>query len=142
MRQKVGTQLTDGESFLRFFNKESFLFLVRYGVVSDAGVKKVMRPHQFHALRACRDRLADKASGVIWHSQGSGKSLTMVWLANYIRSNFSDPRVLIRTLYMTPVMLLPEIVLQRMLSISMNRLMVCICYRHQSTQMMKFHHRL
>ena len=36
--QKVGTQLTDAESFLRFFDKESFLFLVRYGVVSDAGV--------------------------------------------------------------------------------------------------------
>ncbi len=95
--QKVGTQLTDAESFLRFFDKETFLFLVRYGVVSDAGVKKVMRPHQFHALRVCRDRLADKASGVIWHSQGSGKSLTMVWLANYIRSSFSDPRVLIIT---------------------------------------------
>lgn len=95
--QKVGTQLTDAESFRRFFDKESFLFLVRYGVVSDAGVKKVMRPHQFHALRACRDRLADKASGVIWHSQGSGKSLTMVWLANYIRNNFSDPRVLVIT---------------------------------------------
>ncbi|MGN0845537.1 MAG: type I restriction endonuclease subunit R [Kiritimatiellia bacterium] len=95
--QKVGTQLTDAASFMRFFDKESFLFLVRYGVVSDAGVKKVMRPHQFHALRACRDRLADKASGVIWHSQGSGKSLTMVWLANYIRSNFPDPRVLVIT---------------------------------------------
>ncbi|MGN0846606.1 MAG: type I restriction endonuclease subunit R [Kiritimatiellia bacterium] len=95
--QKVGTQLTDMESFRRFFDKETFLFLVRYGIVSDAGVKKVMRPHQFHALHACRDRLADKASGVIWHSQGSGKSLTMAWLANYIRSNFSDPRVLVIT---------------------------------------------
>lgn len=95
--QKVGTQLMDMESFQRFFEKDAFLFLVRYGVVSDAGVKKVMRPHQFHALRVCRDRLANKASGVIWHSQGSGKSLTMVWLANYIRSNFSDPRVLVIT---------------------------------------------
>lgn len=95
--QKVGTQLTDVESFQRFFEKDAFLFLVRYGVVSDAGVKKVMRPHQFHALRACRARLVDKVSGVIWHSQGSGKSLTMVWLANYIRNNFADPRVLVIT---------------------------------------------
>lgn len=95
--QKVGTQLTDIESFLRFFDKETFIFLVRYGVVFDAGVKKVMRPHQFHALQACRERLSKKASGVIWHSQGSGKSLTMVWLANYIRSNFRNPRVLIIT---------------------------------------------
>jgi len=78
--QKVGTQLTDIESLQRFFDKETFLFLVQYGVVFDAGIKKVMRPHQYHALRACRKRLDDKASGVIWHSQGSGKSLTMVWL--------------------------------------------------------------
>lgn len=95
--QKVGTQLTDIESLQRFFDKETFLFLVQYGVVFDAGIKKVMRPHQYHALRACRKRLDDKASGVIWHSQGSGKSLTMVWLANYIRSNFRNPRVLIIT---------------------------------------------
>ena len=95
--QKVGTQLTDIESMLKFFDKNTFLFLVRYGVVFDAGIKKVMRPHQYHALQACRNRLVDKASGVIWHSQGSGKSLTMVWLANYIRSNFSNPRVIVIT---------------------------------------------
>ncbi len=97
--QKIGTQLTDRESFERFFNPESFIFLFRYGVLNDSGVKKVMRPHQFHALRACQDRLEKKASGVIWHSQGSGKSLTMVWLANYIKScgRFPDPRVLIIT---------------------------------------------
>ena len=95
--QKVGTQLTDADSFVRFFDKEAFLFLVRYGVVYDAGVKKVMRPHQYHAMQACRERCANKASGVIWHSQGSGKSLTMVWLANYIRNNFSNPRVLVIT---------------------------------------------
>ena len=81
----------------RFMIQEAFLFLVRYGVVYDAGVKKVMRPHQYHAMQACRERLASKASGVIWHSQGSGKSLTMVWLANYIRNNFSNPRVLVIT---------------------------------------------
>ena len=74
--QKIGTQLTDTVSFLRFFDKETFLFLMRYGVVSDAGTKKVMRPHQFHALRACRNRLANKVSGVIWHSQGSGMPTT------------------------------------------------------------------
>lgn len=95
--QKPDTQLTDAASFAKFFDKETFLFLFRYGVICDGGVKKVMRPHQYHALRACEPRLRAKASGVIWHSQGSGKSLTMVWLASYIRRNFPDPRVLVIT---------------------------------------------
>lgn len=56
-----------------------------------------MRPHQFHALRAAMPRLKEKTDGVIWHSQGSGKSLTMVWLAKYIRRNFNNPRVLVIT---------------------------------------------
>ncbi len=94
---KTGIVLSDTESFLKFFAKETFMFLVRYCVVSDGGVKKVARPHQYHALRAAEPRLKDKASGVIWHSQGSGKSLTMVWLASYIRANFEDPRVLVIT---------------------------------------------
>ena len=97
--QKTGTQLSDKDSFLRFFDKDAIIFLFRYGVLVDSGIKKVMRPHQFHALRACRERLSVKASGVIWHSQGSGKSLTMVWLANYIKNcgEFDNPRVLIIT---------------------------------------------
>lgn len=56
-----------------------------------------MRSHQYHALRAAEPRLQKKASGVIWHSQGSGKSLTMVWLAGYIKANYEDPRVLVIT---------------------------------------------
>ena len=71
--------------------------MFRYGVINDGGTKKVMRPHQYHALQAAISRLKEKDSGVIWHSQGSGKSLTMVWLAKYIRRTFSDPRVLIVT---------------------------------------------
>lgn len=93
----VGQPLTDVESFLGFFKKEVFFDLFRYGVINDGGVKKVMRPHQYHALQAAMPRLRDKDSGVIWHSQSSGKSLTMVWLAKYIRRTFDNPRVLIIT---------------------------------------------
>lgn len=93
----TGITLSDTEAFSMFFNKQDFLTLFRYGVTTDAGIKKVMRPHQFYALKACMPRLEKKASGVIWHSQGSGKSLTMVWLASYIRNNFEDPRVLVIT---------------------------------------------
>lgn len=94
---KTGIVLSDVESFKEFFDKEKLMFMFRYGVVTDCGIKKVMRPHQFHAVRAAVPRLEEKASGVIWHSQGSGKSLTMVWIANYIKANFEDPRVLVIT---------------------------------------------
>ncbi len=94
---KVGVSLSDKESFEEFFKKETFFDLFRYGVINDGGTKKVMRPHQYHALQAAKFRLKEKNSGVIWHSQGSGKSLTMVWLAKYIRRNFKDARVLIIT---------------------------------------------
>ncbi|MGN0866480.1 MAG: type I restriction endonuclease subunit R [Oligosphaeraceae bacterium] len=89
--------LGDKEAFATFFEKEHFLRMFRYGVITDGGIKKVMRPHQYHALCACIPRLEQKSSGIIWHSQGSGKSLTMIWLASYIRANFPDPRVLVIT---------------------------------------------
>ncbi len=94
---ETGTQLSDTDSYLDFFDKATLFDLFRHGVIDDGGTKKVMRPHQFHALRAAMPRLKAKASGVIWHSQGSGKSLTMAWLARHIRRNFADPRVLIIT---------------------------------------------
>ena len=94
---RVGVSLTDKESFEEFFRKETFFDLFRYGVINDGGTKKIMRPHQYHALQAAKTRLSEKNSGVIWHSQGSGKSLTMVWLAKYIRRNFKDARVLVIT---------------------------------------------
>lgn len=95
--QKIGEALTDEESFRLFFDKTTLMQMFRYGVICDGGIKKVMRPHQLHALNAAIPRLETKASGVIWHSQGSGKSLTMIWLAQYIRANFPNPRVVVLT---------------------------------------------
>lgn len=80
-----------------FFNKENFMFFFRYGVLNDGGIKKVLRPHQVYAIKAAAARMPKKESGVIWHSQGSGKSLTMVALASYIRRNFQNPRVVVIT---------------------------------------------
>ena len=94
---ETGVKLTDTEALQMFFDKQTFMTMFRYGITTDAGIKKVMRPHQLHALNAAMPRLREKASGVIWHSQGSGKSLTMFWLAQYIKNNFENPRVLIIT---------------------------------------------
>lgn len=96
-KQEVGHPLNDEESFRLFFDKDTIMQLLRYGVICDGGIKKVMRPHQLHALNAAIPRLQQKASGVIWHSQGSGKSLTMIWLAKYIQANFVNPRVIVLT---------------------------------------------
>jgi len=94
---KVGESLTEKESYSMFFDKENFMFMLRYGVLNDGGIKKVLRPHQVYAIKAAAGRMPQKQSGVIWHSQGSGKSLTMVALASYIRRNFSNPRVVVIT---------------------------------------------
>src|SRR5690606_15900420 len=46
---------------------------------------------------AAQERIRSREGGIIWHTQGSGKSLTMVWLAKWIQENQTDPRVLIIT---------------------------------------------
>lgn len=94
---KLGDVLTEQESYSMFFCKENFMFFFRYGVLNDGGIKKVLRPHQIYAIKAAAARMPKKESGVIWHSQGSGKSLTMVALASYIRRNYENPRVVVIT---------------------------------------------
>ena len=84
-------------SILQMFEPKRFLGLVHDSIVFDAGVKKVMRPNQIFALDAAKSRIAKKESGIIWHTQGSGKSLMMVWLAQWIRENQKDARVFIIT---------------------------------------------
>ncbi len=94
---KVGDTITEEEAYRLFFDKENFMFFFHYGVLNDGGVKKVLRPHQIYAIKAAAARMPKKESGVIWHSQGSGKSLTMVTLASYICKNFPNPRVVVIT---------------------------------------------
>ena len=84
-------------SFAQMLDKERLLAFIHDGVVFDGGVKKVMRPAQFFALEAAKPRIMRKESGIIWHSQGSGKSLTMVWLAQWIKEHRPDARVVIIT---------------------------------------------
>ena len=49
------------------------------------------------ACKAAQARVRRREGGIIWHTQGSGKSLTMVWLAKWIREHVTDARVLIIT---------------------------------------------
>jgi type I restriction enzyme R subunit len=48
-------------------------------------------------VKAAQARVATGEGGIIWHTQGSGKSLTMVWLAKWIKEHQPAARVLIIT---------------------------------------------
>ncbi|MBM3883576.1 MAG: HsdR family type I site-specific deoxyribonuclease [Verrucomicrobia bacterium] len=77
--------------------KPRFLELVHDFVLFDAGVKKLCRHNQYFAVRASQEFVKRREGGIIWNTQGSGKSLIMVWLAKRIREHVTDPRVLIVT---------------------------------------------
>ncbi|MGW0019929.1 type I restriction endonuclease subunit R [Rhodococcus sp. NPDC003382] len=84
-------------ALLQLCSKPRLLELIHDFVVFDAGVKKGPRHNQYFGIKAAQDRIAKREGGIIWHTQGSGKSLTMVWLAKWIRENQPDARVLLIT---------------------------------------------
>ena len=78
-------------------NKARLLDLIRNFIIFDAGQKKVPRQHQFFGAKAAQARVAKREGGVIWHTQGSGKSIVMVLLAKWILEQDPDARVLVVT---------------------------------------------
>jgi len=78
-------------------NKTRLLDLIRNFIIFDAGQKKVPRPHQFLGIKAAQQRVARREGGVIWHTQGSGKSILMVLLAKWILEHDPEARVLVIT---------------------------------------------
>ena len=85
------------QHLLQFCEKRRFLELIHDFVVYDAGIKKLCRPNQYFGVREAQRFINRREGGIIWHTQGSGKSLTMVWLAKWIRENQQDARLLIIT---------------------------------------------
>jgi len=77
--------------------KGRLLEVVHNFIVFDGGVKKVCRHNQYFGVRAAQAYVKRREGGIIWHTQGSGKSLIMVWLTKWIRENVKDARVLIIT---------------------------------------------
>jgi type I restriction enzyme R subunit len=78
-------------------SKERLLEIVHDFMVFDAGIKKTCRHNQYFGVRAAQARVQAREGGILWHTQGSGKSLIMVWLAKWIREHVRDARVLIIT---------------------------------------------
>ncbi|MFA5871582.1 MAG: type I restriction endonuclease subunit R [Parcubacteria group bacterium] len=90
------------------FAKEHFLDIIRNFVVFESDgkntIKKLAAYHQYHAtnkavvktLEATRES-GDRRCGVVWHTQGSGKSLTMVFYAGKIIQVLDNPTLVILT---------------------------------------------
>ena len=78
-------------------NKIRLLDILHNFIVFDAGTKKICRHNQFFGVKAAEENVKRREGGIIWHTQGSGKSLTMVWLAKSILETIPNARVLIIT---------------------------------------------
>ena len=78
-------------------NKARLLDILHNFIVFDVNTKKICRHNQFFGVKAAQARIKRREGGIIWHTQGSGKSLTMVWLAKSILETIPNARVLIIT---------------------------------------------
>ena len=81
----------------QFCNKARMLEILHDFIVFDAGKKKICRHNQYFGVKAAQERVKNREGGIIWHTQGSGKSLVMVWLAKWILEVNPNARVLIIT---------------------------------------------
>src|SRR5712692_10207783 len=82
---------------LQLCDKNRLLEVIHDFIVFDSGIKKICRHNQYFGVKASQEFVKRHDSGIIWHTQGSGKSLTMVWLAKWIREHVTDPRILVLT---------------------------------------------
>lgn len=77
--------------------KSRLLDSIRNFIIFDGGRKKVPRPHQFAGVKAAQERIRQREGGVIWHTQGSGKSILMVLIAKWLLEHDPEGRILIVT---------------------------------------------
>jgi type I restriction enzyme R subunit len=77
--------------------KERLLDLIRNFIIFDAGQKKVPRPHQYFGIKEAQQHVGRHEGGIIWHTQGSGKSIVMVLLAKWLMEHDPEARILVVT---------------------------------------------
>ena len=104
--EKEERDITEQDKILySLCNPHRLLDIIRNFTVYDDGIKKVARYQQYFAVNTTIDRVQNlditgkRQGGVIWHTQGSGKSLTMVMLAQMLASNkgISNPKIILVT---------------------------------------------
>lgn len=82
---------------IKMCNKKRLLELIYDFVLFDGGIKKLPRVHQYFGIKAAQEHVKRREGGIIWHTQGSGKSIVMVLLAKWILENNPHARVAIIT---------------------------------------------
>ena len=82
---------------LKMCAKGRLIELMHDFVLFDGGVKKLPRVHQYFGVKAAQQHVREKKGGIIWHTQGSGKSIVMVLLAKWILETNPNARVVIIT---------------------------------------------
>jgi len=82
---------------IKMCNKKRFSELIYDFVLFDGGIKKLPRHHQYFAVKASQEHVRRREGGIIWHTQGSGKSIVMVMLAKWILENYPNARVAVIT---------------------------------------------
>ena len=108
--QYTSRMITEQDKGIFFmFKPARLLDLTKNYTLFDAGIKKLSRYQQFFAIHKMLERVAEvetsptgivrRHGGLIWHTQGSGKSLTMVMFVKALIENphISNPRVIIVT---------------------------------------------
>ena len=91
------TLLPIDKYLIKICNKTRLLELIRDFTLYDAGVKKLPRYHQYFGIKAAQEHVRRREGGIIWHTQGSGKSIVMVLLAKWILENNPNARVVLLT---------------------------------------------
>jgi type I restriction enzyme R subunit len=82
---------------MKMCRKDRLIELMHDFVLFDSGIKKLPRVHQYFGIKAAQEHVRQRKGGIIWHTQGSGKSIVMVLLAKWILENNPNARVAIIT---------------------------------------------
>lgn len=82
---------------LKICDKTRLIELMHDFVLFDGGMKKLPRVHQYFGIKAAQEHVKQRQGGIIWHTQGAGKSILMVLLAKWILENNPYARVAIIT---------------------------------------------
>ncbi|WP_297422797.1 type I restriction endonuclease subunit R [Clostridium sp.] len=93
------------KNIISLFDQKRVIELIKYFTLFDKDVKKICRYQQYFCVKEIlksiekKDEKGNRQSGIIWHTQGSGKSLTMVMASKYILSELKEykPRIIVVT---------------------------------------------
>jgi len=95
--EEDNTRFKIDKYLLKMCRKDRLIELMHDFVLFDGGKKKLPRVHQYFGIKAAQEHVDAYKGGIIWHTQGSGKSIVMVLLAKWILKHNSKARVLIIT---------------------------------------------